>query len=52
MALGSVVGSLIGAVLMAISNEKVRVFFVVILVLLAVQMALNGFGIKLGAHSQ
>jgi uncharacterized protein len=49
VALGSVVGSLIGArILMAVSNERIRLLFVVVLVLLALQMALSGLGIKLG----
>jgi uncharacterized membrane protein YfcA len=49
VALGSVVGSLIGArILMAVSNERIRLLFVVVLVALALQMALSGFGIKLG----
>jgi uncharacterized membrane protein YfcA len=50
VALGSVVGSLIGArMLMAISNERVRLLFVVVL---ALQMTLGGFGIKLGGPLQ
>jgi uncharacterized protein len=53
VALGSVVGSLIGArILMAVSNERVRLLFVVVLVLLALQMALSGFGVKLGGPSE
>ena len=53
VALGSVVGSLLGArILMAVSNERVRLLFVVVLVALALQMALSGFGIKLGGPSQ
>jgi uncharacterized protein len=48
VALGSVVGSMLGArVLMAISNERMRLLFVVVLLALAVQMALSGFGIGL-----
>jgi uncharacterized membrane protein YfcA len=48
VALGSVVGSLIGArILMAVSNERIRLLFVVVLVALALQMALTSFGIKL-----
>jgi uncharacterized membrane protein YfcA len=47
VALGSVVGSLIGArLLMAVSNERLRLLFVVVLMALAIQMALNGFGIQ------
>src|SRR5262245_44776876 len=53
VALGSVVGSLIGArILMAVSNERARLLFVVVLVALALQMALSGFGIKLGGPSE
>jgi uncharacterized membrane protein YfcA len=53
VALGSVVGSLVGArLLMAVSNERIRLLFVVVLVVLAVQMALSGFGIKLGGPSE
>ena len=53
VALGSVVGSLIGArVLMAVPNERIRLFFVVVLVALALQMALSGFGIQLGGFSE
>jgi uncharacterized protein len=49
VALGSVVGSLLGArILMAASNERIRLLFVVTLVALAVQMALGGLGLKLG----
>ena len=45
VALGSVVGSLLGArILMAVSNEWIRLLFVVMLVALAVQMALSSFG--------
>lgn len=46
--LGSVVGSVLGArVLMRVSNEKLRVLFVVVLVALAAQMLLTAFGIHL-----
>lgn len=49
VALGSVVGSVLGArVLMAVSNERIRLMFVVVLLVLAVQMLLSGFGIKWG----
>ncbi len=48
VALGSVVGSVLGArVLMAVSNERIRLLFVVVLLALAVQMTLSGFGISL-----
>jgi uncharacterized protein len=53
VALGSAVGSLLGArILMAVSNERIRLLFVVVLVALALQMALSGFGIKLGGPSE
>ena len=45
VALGSVVGAVLGArVLMVASGDKLRIFFVVVLVALAVQMALAAFG--------
>jgi len=48
VALGSVVGSLLGArILMAVSNERIRLLFIVVLLALALQMALSGFGVKL-----
>jgi uncharacterized membrane protein YfcA len=53
VALGSVVGSLIGArILMTVSSGRIRLLFVVVLVALALQMALSGFGIKLGVPSE
>ena len=53
VALGSVVGSLLGArILMAVSNEKIRLLFVVVLVALAIQMALSGLGVKLGGPAE
>jgi uncharacterized protein len=53
VALGSVVGSLLGArILLAVSNERVRLLFVVVLVALALLMALSGFGIQLGGASE
>jgi uncharacterized protein len=52
VALGSVVGALLGArLLMAVSSEKLRLLFVVVLVALAVQMLLSTFGIHLGGHA-
>ncbi|HSY23698.1 MAG TPA: sulfite exporter TauE/SafE family protein [Polyangiaceae bacterium] len=46
VALGSVVGALLGArLLIAVSSERVRGGFVVVLVLLATQMALQAFGL-------
>ncbi|HEX3637057.1 MAG TPA: sulfite exporter TauE/SafE family protein, partial [Paraburkholderia sp.] len=48
VALGSVVGAVLGArILMRVSNDRLRVLFVVALVLLAVQMLLEAFGIHL-----
>jgi uncharacterized protein len=47
VALGSVVGSILGArILMAIAHEKIRLLFVIILLLLAVQMFLSAFKIN------
>jgi len=51
VALGSVVGALLGArFLMAMSGEKLRLFFVVVLVTVAVQMLLSALGIHLLGH--
>lgn len=48
VALGSVVGAAVGArILLAVSSERIRLLFVGVLTLLAVQMALHGFGIHL-----
>ena len=48
VALGSVVGALLGArILMVISNERIRLLFVVVLIALALQMFLSAFGIHL-----
>jgi uncharacterized protein len=48
VALGSVVGSVLGArILMAVSNDRIRVLFVVVLVILSVQMVLSAFGINM-----
>jgi uncharacterized membrane protein YfcA len=53
VALGSVVGSLIGArILLAVSSQRIRLLFVMVLVALALQMALSGFGIKLRGPSE
>ncbi len=52
VALGSVVGASLGArVLMAVSGEKLRLFFVAVLVALAGQMLLSAFGIHWGGHA-
>lgn len=48
VALGSVLGALLGArALMAVSNERLRLLFVVVLIALAAQMLLSAFGIHL-----
>lgn len=48
IALGSIVGALLGArILMKTSIRKLRVFFVIVLVAVAVQMLLQGAGIDL-----
>ena len=53
VALGSVVGSILGArILMAISNDRIRLFFVVVLVALAIQMLLSAFGVHLLGGSE
>lgn len=46
VALGSVLGALLGArILMVVSNEKIRLLFIAVLSILALQMFLNAFGI-------
>src|SRR6267154_3110108 len=46
VALGSVAGAIAGAhIVMAVSNERIRLLFVVVLVALAIQMLLQAFGI-------
>jgi uncharacterized protein len=48
VALGSVLGSIIGArILLQVSNEKLRILFVVVLAILAAQMLLAAFHIEL-----
>jgi len=48
VALGSVAGSILGArILMAVSNERIRLLFVVVLAVLAAQMLLAACGIDL-----
>lgn len=48
VALGSVIGSIAGArMLVGLPSEKLRIFFVMVLVLLAVVMAMSGFGLYL-----
>ena len=48
VALGSVIGALLGArVLMVASSDKLRAFFVVALLVLAVQMAFAAFGLDI-----
>ncbi|MFL9868133.1 sulfite exporter TauE/SafE family protein [Paraburkholderia fungorum] len=52
VALGSVVGAVLGArVLTRVSGDKLRVLFVVVLTVLAVQMLLEAFGVRLGGVS-
>ncbi len=48
IALGSVVGAMLGArILMLVPNDRLRIMFVAILLLLAAQMTLTAFGIDL-----
>lgn len=48
IALGSVFGALVGArLLMGIPADKLRIFFVIVLAVLAVQMLLSAFGIHM-----
>jgi uncharacterized protein len=48
VALGSVVGALAGArLLMGLSGDKLRVFFVIILALLAIQMLMSALGVHI-----
>ena len=50
VAFGSVVGAIIGArILLVVPNDKLRILFVGILVILGVQMLLTLFGIHLGS---
>ncbi|MFM0207705.1 sulfite exporter TauE/SafE family protein [Paraburkholderia sediminicola] len=52
VALGSVVGAVLGArVLMRVSSDKLRLLFVVVLAVLAVQMLLEAFGVHLSGAS-
>jgi uncharacterized membrane protein YfcA len=52
VALGSVLGALLGArLLMAVSGERLRLLFVVVLLALAVQMLLSACGIHLTGHA-
>jgi uncharacterized membrane protein YfcA len=53
VALGSVVGAILGArILMAVSNDRLRLLFVLVLLALAVQMFLQGFGIRVIGRSE
>jgi len=46
--IGSVIGSLLGArILLRISNQKIRLLFVIVLVVLAAQMILSSFGVHI-----
>jgi uncharacterized protein len=48
VAFGSVLGAMIGAqILLIVSNDKLRLLFVVILVVLGIQMLLTLFGVHL-----
>jgi uncharacterized membrane protein YfcA len=48
VALGSVIGSIVGArILMRVSNDRLRLLFIVILALLGVQMLFEAFGIHI-----
>ena len=48
VALGSVVGAVLGArILMVVSNDRLRLLFVLVLTLLGLQMLLDAFSIKL-----
>ena len=52
VALGSVVGSVLGArILMIVPNDKIRLLFVVVLVALGVQMLLQALGVHLSRPS-
>lgn len=52
VAVGSVIGALLGAhFLIATSGERLRLFFVVVLLALAVQMCLEAFGIHPRGHA-
>jgi uncharacterized membrane protein YfcA len=52
VALGSVLGAVLGArLLMAVSGDKLRLLFVVVLVALAAQMLLSALGIHLTGHA-
>lgn len=53
VALGSMVGAVLGVrVLMRVASDKLRIFFVIVLVILAIQMAFSAFGFNLGAHQR
>jgi uncharacterized membrane protein YfcA len=47
VALGSVAGAMLGArILMRVSSDKLRGFFVIVLIALAAQMLLSAFGFR------
>jgi uncharacterized membrane protein YfcA len=53
VALGSVAGSILGArILMAVSNDRLRLLFVLVLLALAAQMFLRGFGVNVIGRSE
>ncbi|EDW2281082.1 sulfite exporter TauE/SafE family protein, partial [Salmonella enterica subsp. enterica] len=52
VALGAVVGAFVGArALIVISTDKLRIFFVIVLILLAIQMMLSALGIQLPGNA-
>ena len=52
VAIGSVIGAVLGArFLMAMTGDKLRLFFVIVLLALAVQMLLEAFGVHLGRRA-
>ncbi len=49
VALGILAGSLLGAqLMMKMSNKSIRKFFILILIIVAIQMGLRGLGIRIG----
>jgi uncharacterized membrane protein YfcA len=52
VALGSVAGAVLGArILMSVSNDRLRLLFITVLVVLGVRMLLEAFGIRLSGGS-
>jgi uncharacterized membrane protein YfcA len=53
VALGSVAGSILGArILMVVSNDRIRLLFILVLLALACQMLLSAFGINVFGASR